>query len=369
MRINLLELEQFRSYGKFKHNFSSTDVNVLVGKNGVGKTNILESISILSLLKSCIGADENSMIQWENTYYRIRAEAISDSGEKCVLEVVSQNQPKVQKVCFLNDVKVSIDKIIGVIPSVVFLPQDLQLFTGSPANRRKFFDRLLSQVSPEYLKSLLRYGKILKQRNTLLRQIAEGKAKEEDLDVWDEHLSTGAAMLTAVRLELIGTLQLTLPEELRSLGEVEWKNIQLKYERKGNKTEVAALQMEYRELLKQYRKRDIILQATSVGPHREDWNISVDDRLIDTFASRGQQRTALLALLLLQVSYLELRCGEKPIILLDDVFSELDSHHQERLLNSLQGYQVLITTTYVPEGCDGFDVIEMKEMKDMKTIK
>ena len=354
-----LQLQQFRSYESLDLQFSGADVQVLLGENGAGKTNILESISILSLLRSTLGVEEAALVRWGTDYYRIRGELQSDAGEQKMIEVVSQQQPRVQKACFLNDVKMQVDKMVGVLPSVLFLPQDLQLFSGAPANRRKFLDRLLSQVSPEYLALLMQYQKVLKQRNSLLKRISERRANESELDLWDDQLAALAAPLTIARLELIGTLQLTLPEEVHSLGEEQWENIQLVYERKGEATEEAALRLEYRKRFLQNRQRDCILQATSLGPHREDWTIQVDGRSITSFASRGQQRASLLALLLLQVSYVELRCGEKPVILLDDVFSELDDNHQCRLLDSLQGYQVFITTTRMPEGYDDVEVIEI----------
>jgi len=322
---------------------------MMVGKNGAGKTNILEAISILSLLRSCLGTEEPDLARWGCDFYRIRGKVQSNSGEEKLLEVVSQQSPRVQKATFLNDVRMGIEAMVGRMPTVVFLPQELQLFTGSPSLRRRFVDRLLCQVSPEYLRSLAQYQKILKQRNTLLRSIAEGRARPEELDVWDIHLADCGVPLTLARLELIGTLQLTLPEEITALGE-SWEDVAIVYDRKGTQCEAGALKKEYLDTLLRNRKRDCILQSTSAGPHREDWHIEVGERDLQTFASRGQQRATLLALLLLQVSYLELRTGEKPIILFDDVFSELDSAHQEALLHSLSGYQVLLTTTHVPEG-------------------
>lgn len=349
MRLLSLELTQFRSYPQLTLDLSADGVHMLVGTNGAGKTNILEAVSILSLLRSCLGTEESDLVQWGSDFYRIRGRVQSNSGEEKLLEVVSQQVPRVQKATFLNDVRMGIEAMVGRMPTVVFLPQELQLFTGSPALRRRFVDRLLCQVSPEYLRSLTQYQKILKQRNTLLRHIAEGRARAEDLDVWDLHLADHGVPVTLARLELIGTLQLTLPEEIAALGEL-WENVAIVYDRKGTECEAGAIKKEYLDTLLRNRKRDCILQSTSAGPHREDWHIAVGERDLHTFASRGQQRATLLALLLLQVSYLELRTGEKPIILFDDVFSELDSAHQEALIRSLSGYQVIITTTHVPEG-------------------
>lgn len=349
MRILSLSLEQFRNYASLSLDFTSGDTHIFLGENGAGKTNILEALSILSMCKSCLGSDEEDLLQWGSDYYRVSGSIENGAGEQMTLEVVSQKLPRASKACFLNDVKRSVDDIVGVLPTVIFLPKQLELFSGPPAARRSFLDRLLCQVSPEYLRTFSQYQKVLKQRNALLKKVAEGSMDRGQIALWDEHVVTHAVPLTLARLELIGTLQLTLGEEMMTLGEDAWTDIELRYTRKGQECEEAAMKIELREILSRNVNRDIILQSTSAGPHREDWHIAVDTRDIATFASRGQQRTALLALLLLQVSYLELRCGEKPVILLDDVFSELDDHHQSSLLQSLKGYQVLMTTTHVPE--------------------
>ena len=348
MRLLSLELTQFRSYPSLSLDLSQGDVQVFVGENGAGKTNLLEAISILSLARSCLGAEETDILQWGTDYYRVRGSVRDDAEQNRTIEVVSQQAPRPEKACFLNDVRRPVEEIVGVMPTIVFLPQELHLFSGAPAQRRKFLDRLLCQVSPEYLFSLSQYQKVLKQRNSLLRRIADGKASPKDLVVWDRHLVEHGVPVTLARLELIGTLQLTLPEEIASLGEA-WKGVEIVYNRKGSACDAETLSQEYQERLIENQKRDCALLSTSVGPHREDWHIAVEGRPIQTFASRGQQRASLLALLLLQVSYLELRCGEKPVILLDDVFSELDANHQKALIESLSDYQVLITTTHMPK--------------------
>jgi len=348
MRLLSLELTQFRSYTSLQLDLSQGDVHLFVGENGAGKTNVIEAVSILSLTRSCLSAEEADIVQWGAEYYRVRGSARDDAEQDRTLEVVSQQTPRLQKACFLNDVRLSVEKVLGTLPTVVFLPQDLHLFSGAPAERRRFLDRLLCQVSPEYLRSLSQYQKVLKQRNSLLKRIAEGVASVADLSLWDQQLVEHAIPITLARLELIGTLQLTLPEEIRALGE-SWEDVHIVYDRKGLARDAETLTTEYLEQLQENRKRDCILCSTSIGPHREDWHIAVEGRPLPSFASRGQQRASLLALLLLQVSYLELRCGEKPVILLDDVFSELDESHQYALLDSLSGYQVLITTTHMPE--------------------
>lgn len=362
MRLLSLSLEQFRSYSQHSIDFSGGSVSIFVGPNGAGKTNVIEAISVLSLTKSCQGLEEQDLIQWEKEYYRVQCHCQNDQGDEKTLEVTSQIAPRKQKGCFVNDVRTPLGDMVGTIPTVLFLPQDLQLFSGPPANRRAFIDQLLCQVSPQYLKVMADYKKVLKQRNSLLKRIAEGSSSQDDLAIWDAEVAQKGASITLRRLEMIEVLECTLTEELRALGE-HWNDVHLVYDRKGAARTIETAEQELKDLLEHYRSRDIILQSTTVGPHREDWHIEVDGRSLPTFASRGQQRTAVLALLFLKVSYVELRRQEKPVILLDDVFSELDDAHQSALLSSFDDHQVIITTTHIPESLHGASVFTVADGK------
>ncbi|MDD3896698.1 MAG: DNA replication/repair protein RecF [Candidatus Peribacteraceae bacterium] len=359
MRVTRLHLEQFRSYEALELLLSSTEsVHVLIGPNAAGKTNILEALGVLSLTKSCQGVDEEDMVRWGAQHYRVRASVLCDDGTESTLEVASQFAPRRRKACFRNDVQIPMGEMVGMLPAVFFLPQQLTLFTGSPQQRRQFLDQLLCQVSYAYLQKLTQYLRILKQRNSLLKNIARGGVAVSSLALWNEQLAEVGAYVTLKRLELIEMLQCTLGEELSSFGEA-GESAVLVYERKGEERELPAMQRELLRRLEHSRERDVQLQATSVGPHREDWRLDIGGRSLPTFASRGQQRAAVVALLFLQVSYLELRRGEKPIVLLDDVFSELDDMHQEALLRSFDGYQVFVTATHVPPELHGAHVWEV----------
>jgi DNA replication and repair protein RecF len=320
----------------------------------------LESISVLSLSKSFLGVDEEDLQTWGTEFYRVRGEREADNGERLTLEVVSQSAPKKQKACFANDVRVQISSLIGQLPTVAFLPQDLQLFTSSPSERRRFFDQLLCQVSPEYFQALYEYQKIIKQRNALLKLIAKKQANPEDLDPWDARAAERGSIITLHRLELIETFALTLTQEVQALGE-NWQDTKLEFERTGSARTRKELEQEFRQELFDNRQKDVILQSTTAGPHREDWQFIADGHSLPSFGSRGQQRIAVLALLFLQASYLELRRGEKPIILLDDIFSELDDRHQESILKSFTGHQVLMTGVYVPPGLQDAKVWEVRK--------
>lgn len=349
MRIQSLQLEQFRTYDSLSLDLRGALLHVFCGENGKGKTNLLEAVSVLSLTKSCRGREDDELVAWGKSHYRVTAQTESDTGQAVKLEVVSELEPRRRKAAFRNDAKMGLSEMVGMLPAVVFLPQDLALFSGSPADRRRFADQLLSQVSPEYLADFAAYQKLLQQRNALLRRIADGEDTEASLEPWDRELARHGTAITTARLELIETLNLSFIAELNSLGE-DWPDAKLVYDRKGAERDPSAMQAEFLELLARSRKRDLATLSTGVGPHREDWQAYSDGRALPQFASRGQERAAVLSLLLLEVSYLELRRGEKPVILLDDALSELDDAHQEALLGSLSSHQVLLTATRVPPG-------------------
>ncbi|TSC60810.1 MAG: DNA replication and repair protein RecF [Candidatus Peregrinibacteria bacterium Greene0416_62] len=360
MRIHRIQLEQYRSYPRLDLALPSGNLHLLLGRNGAGKTNILEALSVLSEGESFLGRGEEELVTWDENYYRIRVETVSDAGEEMTLEAVSERVPRTRRAFFVRDVRVPAKEFCGTLPTIVFLPQDLDLFTGPPAARRRLLDRALQQVSPQYRTALDTYQKTLKQRSALLRHIADGTAKIADLAVWNGVLAKEGAKITMRRLELLGVLQCTLAEELERLGE-HWDRPILQYERTGEALTEEEIEREILSELDRVIERDILLQATSIGPHRDDWGLIISQRSLPSFASRGQQRTAVLALLFLLGSYLELQRGEKPVVLLDDVFSELDLAHQQALLTAFGDHQVFITATHQPEGLQDAVVWEVTE--------
>jgi len=348
LRLQSLRLEQFRRYKALELDVSAANRHLFIGPNGSGKTNLLEAISVLSLSKSALGIDDEHVIQWKEAYYRVRGQCVTDAQDVTSIEIVSQLQPRKQKACFINDVRVGIADVIGELPTVLFLPQDLELFSGPPAERRRFIDQLLSQVSPEYFRALAEYQKYVKQRNALLKSIAQRQSLPTDLQPWDELLADRGSYIIVARLELMETFSLSLLNELQTLGET-WPDVRMVYERATDSREQATMKEELLDGLVAVRDRDLAMQSTSIGPHRDDWYLSVDGRALATFASRGQQRASVLALLFLEASFIEVRKGEKPLILLDDVFSELDDVHQEGVLHAFSDHQVFITGTHPPK--------------------
>lgn len=339
MRIRSLSLSQFRNYTSQEVVFDASPVQLLIGENGSGKTNVLEAMSILSMLSSCRGAEETDVVQWEKDFYRLRAEVEQENGERHVLEAVTELQPRKRRAFFIDDVRMTAAQMVGRLPTVTFLPEDILLFSGAPQQRRAFLDNVLTQVSVPYAHALAQYKKLLAQRNALLKRIADRLEQPDSLEPWDREIAPHATLIMRERTQLITTFNLSFTDELQHLGE-SWKQATLQPTRPPVDDVLTAL--------RERRDRDCLLCTTTVGPHRDDWFADIDGRNLVSFASRGQERAAVLALLLLSVSYLEVRTGEKPVILLDDAFSELDDRHRLALLSTLQEHQVFLTTTHLP---------------------
>lgn len=351
MRLTSLTIEHFRTFPALTLGKLSAKTNIFVGPNGSGKTNILEAIGFLSLGTSFLNSELEDMVHWNKEHLRVKGEISSERSDPKTLEAAAQLLPRKQKAFFVNDVRTPFARFVGQLPTVSFLPEDLDLFTGSPGRRRTFLDQLLMQVSPEFHHHAREYDKVVKQRNTLLRSIREKEAKASDLDPWDLQIASIGAEITKHRLGLIDTLNEDLIKELSSLGE-KWGTAQLHYVRKSTSDSISSIRTELQELLTHFRERDVLIGATTIGPHRDDWTLLADERSIATFASRGQQRTAILTLLFKQIRYLSETLHEQPVVLLDDVFSELDDRHQELLLKHLGSSQVFLTTTHLPSNVD-----------------
>ena len=336
MRVLSLTLRDFRSYSELSLQFSGRSSEIFIGKNGSGKTNIIEALSLLSVGRSCLRADMMDILKFGQDFFRIQAQVETDAGETMSLECVFQRSPRKASAYLIQDVKTPLLSFIATLPSITFLPQDLDIFSAAPSGRRSLIDGLLCQLQPSYARERVEYEHILKQRNALLRRVGNGEASEFELDFWDEQLASFGLRVRRRRSDLLAAIQDALPVELSALGEP-----------------VSTLRIETvdpaRDLvadLRAQRSKDLLLQTTSVGPHRDDWTVTADGHAIGKFFSRGQQRTAFLALLFVSASLFSDARKEKPIILLDDVLSELDEHHQTSLLSRLSQYQVFLTTTH-----------------------
>ncbi|MBI5754098.1 DNA replication/repair protein RecF [Candidatus Peregrinibacteria bacterium] len=363
MKLTKLELENFRNYPKYKYDFpADKEVIVLVGPNGIGKTNLLEAIYLLSLGKSFRSLLQDDLVHWDNEFLRCTAHAEIDD-ESCHLEVFYSTKPIRRKNFKKNGVNLKNSEYLGNLLTVLFHPEDLNMLYLQPSLRRRYMDIVLSQTDKSYLLSLTNYKKALKQRNALLGQIREAhfdgaseSALQEDLAAWDEEIVQYGAPLIAKRLEFTAFLNEKIEKIYHKIsGEKE--RISIEY---VSKIVTPTL---YSDTLLARRRQDTFKAETSAGPHRDDLAFFLNGKNICTSASRGEFRTLLLALKLAEIDFIKARTGKNPILLLDDVFSELDHRRQTHLLKSIKGCQTIITT------CDTASLEDLSENKAVLQIE
>lgn len=238
--------------------------------------------------------------------------------------------------------KTPLGKFLSHFPAVLFSPEDLSLIGGEPSGRRKFLDLLLTETENGYLSHLLTYQKVVKHRNALLRRIADSESSRLELALWDEELAKKALPILSARHELL--------EFLIGKSPIFWQQITTKgifsLHTEGQTAKLKHPSIEQlTNLLAERHDRDIATGTTSIGPHRDDFALLLDGKPLATHGSRGEWRSAVLALKLAELHFLEERCGKKPLLLLDDILSELDSERQKTILSLATEYQTIITTT------------------------
>lgn len=361
MKLRKLQLENFRNYNRHEYEFpEDKKITILVGPNGKGKTNFLEAIYVLSLGKSFRTILQDDLIEWEFDYMRCKCETEID-GEETSLEVFYSNYPRKQKGFKKNGVSLKNSEYIGNLITVLFHPEDLNMLYLSPSYRRKYLNILLSQVDKKYLEALTQYKKTLKQRNALLHAIREAKFTnkpmgnlEKDLDVWDTEIIKFGSVIIEKRIEFTQFLNKNLEKIYQSISGGKEKV----------KIEYHTIKAEYEAELIIRRDRDIRGAKTTLGPHRDDLRFFINGKEILSSASRGEFRTLLLAVKLAEIQFIKEKTGRNPILLLDDVFSELDRKRGEHLLNSIKDCQTIITTT----DRGSFEKLD-KEGKSLRFVK
>lgn len=343
MIIKNLELKDFRNYESLNLKFHNK-VNIFLGDNAQGKTNILEAIYISSLGKSFRTRDDSDMIRFGSEFAKVRVDAEKDDEDLCV-ELIFTDKGKGVKV---DGVKIRrTAELLENIYAVVFSPEDLKIVKEDPERRRKFIDTEISRISATYFSRLSDYKRIIKQRNAFLKdsKFTNGRCDVAILDIWDEQLAGYGAEVILRRNEFIKKLNV-ISKKLHSGITGGKEDIEIVYE---PNVEVCDNLNEQRELFKKSlaasRQKDLASGTTGIGPHRDDIAILVNGIDIRKFGSQGQQRTSALSLKLAELRLIKEETGENAILLLDDVMSELDASRQNFLVNSLGDVQLFITTT------------------------
>ena len=341
MYIKTLTLKNFRNYSEETIEFTN-GINLLVGSNAQGKTNAGEAIFYLCTGYSPRVSKESQVINYEKEEAFIKGEAYGNYGKVLVSIGFNRQDKKVVKV---NEVQVSkIGELMGNMHSVFFNPGELKIIQDSPEDRRRFLNISLSQMSKPYFYALNRYNKILAQRNNLLKEKDVFMIKDT-LSVWDEQLSKEAAKIIKARNDFLVKLHPIAKEVHFSLTEG-LEELEISKENDYTGTEEDIKTAFYNDL-KKYYERDIKLGFTTIGPHRDDIKILVNGENVKVYGSQGQQRTAALSIKLAEVELFKERFNEYPILILDDVLSELDKKRQKLLMKRIVGLQTILTATHV----------------------
>lgn len=334
MIIKSLELENFRNYKSLNIEFDK-GVNILYGDNAQGKTNILEAIYVSATTKSHKGAKDKEIINFEAEEAHIKTYLDKEGLERRVDMHLRKSKSKGIAIDTVRLKKAA--QLLGLLNVVFFSPEDLSIIKDAPAQRRRFVDMELCQLDQSYLYDLNQYNKIIAQRNKLLKDMYNNQDLKNMLGIWDMQIITYGQKIIKRRRLFVDQLN-------EIIDEIHYK---LSGGKEKIKVEYAPYVSEdnFEEMLKKAREKDIKLKSTSVGPHKDDFIFIVNGIDIRTYGSQGQQRTAALSLKLSEIELVKKITGDNPVLLLDDVLSELDSNRQNHLLNNIGDIQTIITCT------------------------
>ncbi len=353
MNIKSIELNNFRNYENLLIKFDE-GVNILYGDNAQGKTNILEAIYMFGNTKSHRGSKDKEIIRFGNKESHMRA-LFNKNDVDYQIDMMLRSEKS--KGIAVNGVKLKkATELLGIANIILFSPEDLSIIKNGPSDRRRFVDIELCQLDKVYLYNLTNYNKIVNQRNELLKDIQFHPELSDTLDVWDAQLVSLGSKIIERRAMFINQLNHIISDIHRNLsGDKE--NLTITYS-----PNIEAF--DYESKIKINRVKDIKFKLTSVGPHRDDFIFKINDIDVKKYGSQGQQRTSALSLKLSEIKLVKNIAGSTPILLLDDVLSELDSNRQNYLLNSIEDIQTIITCT----GLDEFINSRIKIDKVFKVV-
>lgn len=338
MVIKSLKLKNYRNYELLDLTFDPK-TNILYGDNAQGKTNILEALYLSGTTKSHRGTKDRDLIQFGSDEAHLET-VVEKRGTEFQIDMhLKKNSPKGIAINKIPIRKAS--ELFGIIHFVFFSPEDLNIIKEGPSGRRRFIDLELSQLDKVYLSNLSNYNRIINQRNSLLKDIYRQENLVETLDIWDMQLVEYGTKVTEGRKKFVREVNEIISEIHDKLTGGKEK-ISITYE-----SSVGNLTLE--QALKKNRERDIRMKSTSVGPHRDDLCFMAGNLDIRKFGSQGQQRTAALSLKLSEIELVRSLINDTPVLLLDDVLSELDKHRQNYLLDSIHDIQTVITCTGLDE--------------------
>ena len=387
--LSRLNLTNFRNFSQLELDLPP-GVVVFFGGNAQGKTTLLEAIYLLAIARSFRAENEREVVNFQaanSGEHALVGGAVAKGSERlsvyvgyqCVpsrsppppeldgngvaaetgtLGALARPQParrggglgySVRKQIRVSRVRRTAAEMVGLVGAVLFSADDIGLVYGPPSGRRRYMDILISQSDPVYIRTLQRYQRVVQQRNQLLRLLRDGRAEAVELDFWDDQLVQEGAWLTLRRREAMNLLSGLCVTHHRDLGGSA-QDFLLEYQPSVPPGEdLPATEAQFREVLAAFRRREVATATTASGPHRDDFKLLVNGLDMSTFASRGEARTLALTLRLAEAAYLAAARDDEPLVLLDDVLSEMDAERRRRVLEKISGYQQALITTTDPE--------------------
>lgn len=360
MILKKLYLQHYRNYEQLELD-ADAQTNIFVGANAQGKTNLLEAIYVLALTKSHRTHKDKELISWAHKEAKVRGIVEKKYGSS-ELELYFQPQGKKAKINGLEQKKLS--DFIGMLNVVMFAPEDLEIVKGSPGIRRRFMDMEIGQVQPSYIYELNQYQKVLGQKNRLLKQMGQSRdaSSESLLDIWNEQLAQFGTKIMQKRQNFINKLQVWAEQIHRGIsGQKE--QLKIVYEPSFEVHDFSSETVLFNDFmikLSHVKVQEINRGMSMIGPHRDDLLFFINDREAHIFGSQGQQRTTALSIKLAEIELIKEEVGEYPLLLLDDVLSELDRNRQTQLLETFQDkVQTFITAT----GIEGIDTKKIRNAR------
>ncbi|MBJ6361694.1 DNA replication/repair protein RecF [Paenibacillus sp. GCM10012307] len=361
MFLKQITLQNYRNYERIELNTDS-QVNLFVGENAQGKTNLLEAVFVLALTKSHRTNKDKELIGWEGAHAHIHGEVEKKYGT-VKLDLSFSSQGKKAKVNGLEQRKLS--AFIGSLNVVMFAPEDLEIVKGAPGIRRRFLDMEIGQVQPGYLHTLQQYGKVLAQRNNYLKSSGPGSAQQPLLDVWNMQLAEFGVKIIKKRQSFIHKL-LRWAKSIHSGITAGKEELDIKYRPSLDidlEQDQSVLFEQFMIKLTQVKDQELRRGVTLIGPHRDDLTFYINGKEAQVYGSQGQQRTTALSLKLAEIELIHEEIGEYPLLLLDDVLSELDQNRQTQLIETFQTkVQTFITTT-------GLESVNLSKLKDARVYQ
>jgi len=352
LHIKSIALKNYRNYEQIRVNFDKK-LNIIIGDNAQGKTNLLESIYVSGFGKSFRTIKDSDLVNFNETFTHAKIEIERENGQTETIEYKINQKSK--KEFLINGVNITkISELLGTLNIILFYPDDLKLIKDSPNERRKFLNRELSHISRLYCSDIIDYNKILFQRNELLKKVAYKADLRDTLEIWDEQLVEKGSKIIMRRHKFIEDLN-KISNQIHAKVTNGNENLSIEY--LSDVIKIENHDTIKSTLLKKLNKNydmDLKRGYTSVGPHRDDMDIKINGISIKSYGSQGQQRTAALSLKLSEIEIIKKDVGEYPILLLDDVMSELDINRQRDLIYSLKDVQTIITTTDIKNLLDDY---------------